>query len=227
MKRYIKILLKTSLKTPLLILLGTIFGALIFSFLSAGDVYEYQDTVDGVHLPEVDAIVCLAGGRGRIAAAGDIWYRYWELSQSPLPGMGRTPVPRKIPILYLSGMGYHSTFPVLTHQVRRGVLEVLKPRHVVIENESSNTEENALWLMKEAKKRGWEKILLMTSRYHMKRAKFIFDSLLKNQIPSLKIETLSVYQEPFEPGEWRSSFHGIRVTVIEYLKWIYFKVWQK
>ena len=44
-------------------------GALALAYVMAGDIYEYQDTVDGVHLPEVDAIVCLAGGRGRAAEA--------------------------------------------------------------------------------------------------------------------------------------------------------------
>src|ERR1017187_6074086 len=83
---------------------GISFGIALF-FRFAGDIYDYQDTVDGVHLPHVDAIVCLAGGRGRIAAAGDIWYRYWELAHSPLVGIGKNPVPDQTPILYLSGMG--------------------------------------------------------------------------------------------------------------------------
>ena len=56
-----------------LIALGMALGSLLLAYLSAGEIYEYQDSVDGVHLPPVDAIVCLAGGRGRIAAAGDIW----------------------------------------------------------------------------------------------------------------------------------------------------------
>src|SRR3954468_23943056 len=78
-------------------LLGMALGVLTLAFVLAGDIYEYQDTVDGVHLPEVDAIVCLAGGRGRIMAAGDIWYRYWELSQTPIRGAGRNPQPKVPP----------------------------------------------------------------------------------------------------------------------------------
>src|SRR5271155_5726225 len=80
------------------LLAGMAIGVLGLAFFLANEIYEYQDTVDGVHLPEVDAIVCLAGGRGRIAAAGDIWYRYHEANQK-----------KGVPILYISGMGPRST----------------------------------------------------------------------------------------------------------------------
>ncbi|MBC7692510.1 MAG: YdcF family protein [Methylotenera sp.] len=206
----------------LFFVLGVTLGAWVLTFVSAGDVYEYQDSVDGVHLPQVDAIVCLAGGRGRIAAAGDLWYRYWEHAQGPaFEEYGD--LPPKTPILYISGMGKGSTWNVLAKQVRRGVLEDLKPKDVILETESTNTEENAEYLMKYAKERGWKKILLMTSRYHMRRSQIIFGKNIEKAALPLQVETLSVYQEPFEPGEWRGTFHGIRVTMLEYLKWLYYK----
>jgi len=211
------------LKAVGFILTGVFLGAILFLYLIAGEIYEYQDTVDGVHLPEVDAIVCLAGGRGRIAAAGDVWYRYWELAQVPLRGAGRTPSPRTVPFLYVSGMGRQSNWGVLAKQVRRGVLAVLSPTDVVLETESQNTEQNAALFVHYAQERSWEKILLITSRYHMRRARLIFDQVLSQANPPIKIETLSVYQEPFEPGEWRSGLHGVRVTITEYLKWLYYK----
>src|SRR4051812_17666421 len=99
---------------------GALIAAFLLVYVMAGEIYDYQDTVDGVHLPQVDAIVCLAGGRGRISAAADIWYRYWELSQVPVPGAGRSPAPTHPPLLYLSGMGGHSNWNVLAHHVRRG-----------------------------------------------------------------------------------------------------------
>jgi hypothetical protein len=101
---------------------GMTLGALGLAYSMSGDLYDYQDTVDGVRLPEVDAIVCLAGGRGRIAAAGDIWYRYWELAHSPLIGAGRKAIADQVPILYLSGMGKGSGLNALKKQLRRGVL---------------------------------------------------------------------------------------------------------
>ena len=60
---------------------GLAFGFSLLASLLAGDIYDYQDTVIQDDLPEIDAIVCLGGGRGRIGAAGDLWYRYWEAVQ--------------------------------------------------------------------------------------------------------------------------------------------------
>ncbi|MEK6580348.1 MAG: YdcF family protein [Bdellovibrionota bacterium] len=209
------------------LVIGIVSGVLILAFILAGEIYEYQDTVDGVHLPRVDAIVCLAGGRGRIVAAGDIWYRYWELSQGVVPGAGRSPVPERPPLLYISGMGHQSTWGDFLKNLRRGVRGVIYPETVVLEKESFNTEANALWLLRYAELHHWDRVLLMTSPYHMKRARYIFEQVLKKSKTPLAIETLSVFQEPFEPGEWRSGVHGIHVTLQEYLKLIYYRsVWR-
>jgi len=207
------------------VLLGITIGIGALAFVSAADIYEYNDTVDGVHLPRVDAIVVLAGGRGRIAAAGDVWYRYWELSQGLIKGISENPVPQETPLLYISGMGHLSNWGVVARQVRRGVLGVLKPENVVLETESVNTEDNARWLARYARAHGWEHILLVTSPYHMKRARYIFEKVLSASAleKALSVETLSIFQEPFEPVEWRHSLHGIRVTLFEYLKWVYYK----
>ncbi len=225
--------------------LGVLGGGVVFCFLSvayvlSGEIYDYQDTVqntvqgiaqgltekryqplaDGASLPAVDAIVCLAGGRGRIAAAGDVWYRYWRLAHE-----NSAQVPR-IPVLYFSGMGRQATWPLLSKQLRRGVMQVIRPEEVIIENESSNTDTNAQWLARYARERSWRKILLLTSSYHMKRAHYIFDRVLKFQENSVEVETLSVYQEPFASGEWRLDLNGVRVTLLEYLKWIYYRsIW--
>lgn len=211
-------------------LFGMALGVLTLAFVLAGDIYEYQDTVDGVHLPEVDAIVCLAGGRGRIMAAGDIWYRYWELSQTPIRGVVKNPQPKSIPIFYVSGMGPQSNWQVFARQLRRGVNQVIRAEDVILERESQNTDTNAEWVARYAAERGWERVLIVTSSYHMKRARYIFERVLKARSPDrpVVVETLSVYSEPFEPGEWRTGFHGIRVTLIEYFKWIYYKsFWRK
>ena len=203
---------------------GMALGILLLGFLMAGDIYEYVDSVDGAHLPPVDAIVCLAGGRGRIAAAADIWYRYYEMGKDTLAS---SPVNPHAPILYISGMGHQSNWNVLANQVRRGVLDVLHPENVILETESSNTDANAKWLERYARAHGWNRILLVTSPYHMKRARFIFERVLKSSSQPVALETYSLFQEPFAPGEWRSNLHGIRLTMLEYFKGIYYKfIWK-
>jgi uncharacterized SAM-binding protein YcdF (DUF218 family) len=197
------------------------------AFLLAGDIYDYQDTADGAELPDVDAVVCLAGARGRIAAAGDTWYRYWErargLAIHPETGEARRPSRERPPILYLSGMGPLSSWGSLSLHLRRGVSNVVRPQDVIIESESLNTDANARWLARFARERGWKSILLMTSPYHMKRARFIVERVLKAAGHEMRVETLTILQEPFEPGEWRTEVKGIRVTLFEYVKWLYYQ----
>lgn len=200
---------------------GFLVGLFILAMVSAGEIYNYQDSVDGAHLPKVDAIVCLAGGRGRISASGDLWYRYWEQAPKGPKGV------RKVPVLYFSGVGHQSNFSVLSRQLRRGVLDDLKPDHVIVETVSTNTDENAKWVLRHAMKLGWKRILLVTSRYHMRRSLFIFDEVFKGAGSPVQIESMSVYLEPFEPGEWRDDLHGIRVTLTEYFKWLYYTmIWK-
>jgi hypothetical protein len=195
--------------------MGATISALLLGFawvwVEADSIYQYSDSVDGVNLPEVDAIACLAGGRGRIAACADLWLRYAE-KENP-------------PVLYFSGMGNRANWKTVQSLVRPGVLKFLRPDQVVIETESTNTVENALWFSRYAHERGWDRVLLMTSRYHMKRATALFEHYLKgtDEQNPIRLETLSIYQEPFEPGEWRDDAQGVRVTITEYFKYVYYK----
>lgn len=206
--------------SAVLFVLGVGIGAFALTLFSAGEIYDYQDSVDGVQLPSVDAIVVLAGGRGRISFGADVWYRYYELSLRPLRPLAPNPIPRQTPVLYLSGMGSSVSYASLSTQVRRGVLSSLTPESVVIEKESADTEENAEYLVRYAKTRGWRRVLLVTSSYHMRRARLIFERVSGG---AFTIETLSVFQDPFDANEWRSTLQGIKVTVAEYFKWIYFR----
>lgn len=195
-------------------MLGLFAGVLLFTFFKAGALYDYQDSLDGAQLPSVDAIVCLAGGRGRISAAGDFWYRYYSAEEAGQ--MERTP------ILYMSGMGPSSNWNTFSTQIRPGVLQAMRPQDVVLETESENTEANAAYFVKNARLRGWKKIVLVTSPYHMRRSKFIFMKVFEQSGIRIEIETLTVLQDPFSTGEWRESVHGIQVTIFEYLKWLYY-----
>ncbi len=195
-------------------------------FYKAGEIYDFEDTSDGVHLPPVDAIVCLSGGKGRISAAADIWYRYRMNRLKPVPSLsGLSPqgAADRPPVLYISGMGQRSSWRSFRRSLRRGVREVIQPSQVVLETESSNTEANAKFLLRYAEQHGWERILLMTSVYHMKRSAFIFDRVLASAQKPIRVETLSIVQEQFERAEWKSSWQGIRMTLWEYIKWIYYR----
>ncbi len=187
---------------------GLVLGATALAFAVAGELYEFRESLDGVHLPRVDAIVCLAGGRGRLSAAADLWQRYHEHAVHP--------------VLYLAGVGPQSTWKTISTQFHRGVLENLRSESVYLETESQNTEENALYFARMAKGQGWKKVVLMTSPYHLRRAKRIFDVTLKEANVPMEIETYAIHQDPFDQEEWRGSLHGVRVTLTEYVKWVYY-----
>src|SRR5690349_5038448 len=78
------------LKTLALGILALFLVTLVGAYYRAGEIYEYQDTMSLSQLGEVDAIVCLAGGRGRITAAGDLWQQYWELAHGSKAGANST-----------------------------------------------------------------------------------------------------------------------------------------
>ncbi len=204
---------------------GIVVFGLVLAFLSAGEIYDYQDTVARGDLPVVDAVVCLAGGRGRISLAGDIWYQYWEMTQDAHSKVLEPPV------LYLAGMGPQANWALLVKQFRPEVIKVLRPENVVIEKESSNTATNALWLTRYAREKHWTRVLLLTSTYHMKRAQLIFERALRasgdssdhGSGPAIELETISAYQDPFSRSHWKTEPVGIRVTFSEYLKWLYYR----
>ena len=196
-----------------------LFVLFILLFLNAGSIYEHRDTFGGGKLPEVDAIVVLAGGRGRITASSDLWYQYHEAEEA-----GQA---ERTPMLYVSGMGNRSTWTTFQQQVRPGVLNAMRPSDVMLETESTNTRENALWVMKNAQLRGWKRILLVTSTYHMRRADFMFRQIIGASDYRLEMLTYSIVQDPFTFEEWDGSMHGIHVTFLEYMKWVYYtKFWK-
>ena len=205
--------MRSFLQTLLVVSL-IIVSLLVLIGWRAGSIYSYEDTFDGAKLLEIDAIVVLAGARGRIAAAGDLWYRYFEVED--LGGQQKTP------ILYVSGMGPTSSWNTFLTLVRIGVSKAFRPSDVVLETESTNTVENAELFVKNARLRGWKRVLLLTSSYHMKRSQLIFSRILLQQGLQVELKSHTILQEPFSGDEWMESFHGIRVTLIEYMKWIYY-----
>jgi uncharacterized SAM-binding protein YcdF (DUF218 family) len=191
------------------LILGLGLGVFGVAYFAAGTVYDYTDSQELKASPQIDAIVCLAGGRGRIRAAGDLWYEYYRRS------------PERPPVLYVSGMGRDSTLNVLSQHIQESIYKVMKPSDIVMENGSTNTRENAEWLRAHLSPRKWNRFVLVTSTYHMKRARFIFEKVLDGL--NVEMRTYSHIQSPYTHKEWKTSILGIQVTVEEYLKGLYYQ----
>lgn len=202
------------------LLLGVITGVCALAYLSASALYEYEDTVQGHQLPQVDVIVVLAGARGRIRAGADLWHQYYRKSNGYSNGrQGRAyrHSSSSVPVFYVAGMGPFADWNVLASQVRKRVLRDLHSSYVVLETDSTNTYENARWFARNALEKGWKRFLLVTSSYHMRRASYVFGQVLGE----MTLHTYSIHQEPFTTELWSSNLYGVRVSLWEYLKWIY------
>ncbi len=228
----------------LLVAFGMLVGILCLGFVSAGDLYDFQDSFEsrnfasgnpgvlsspgqptayGQRLPELDVIICLAGGRGRIAAAAELWFRYFRARVDHQKKSGPPP---KVPYLYLSGVGPRSEWSTLHKTLREEIRNKLTDEYVILEKESGNTVENALFFLDEARPRKWNQFLVVTSSYHMRRSHFIFEKILdhpRSGLASNVILTRALHQEPFTKKKWKTDVNSIYVTLYEYLKWVYFK----
>lgn len=170
-------------------------------------MYRYSDTLVLSKLPRVDVIVVLAGARGRITGAVDLWMRYRDAEN-----FGQV---ESKPILYVAGTGRSFNWKEFLEHVRSGERAVIKNQDVYLEAESTNTVGNAKNFFAIAREKRWRKFILMTSPYHMRRAQILFE---RYNTDNLDFWTFTVTQDPYHENEWMSTLSGVRLTWLEYLK---------
>jgi hypothetical protein len=198
------------------LLSGAVVTAVAFLWIAAGEIYDYQDTFNlADDVASTDVVLCLAGGKGRIPIAFELWESI---------GANRPKSPtgsQNDPILFLSGVGPKAGMETLREQgVSKESLSHVTHQNVVFENVSENTFENAQFFASFARQKGWHHVALVTAGYHMRRAHFILNKILG---PDVEIKTQTVDAVHFERNQWHSDAYAIRVTVIEYIKWLYYR----
>jgi uncharacterized SAM-binding protein YcdF (DUF218 family) len=73
----------------------------------------------------------------------------------------------------------------------------IEPARIVVEGEARNTHENALFTARIIRERGWKKVLLVTSAFHMKRSVECFRAV------GMELDTLAVdYRATRRPRTW-------------------------
>lgn len=126
----------------------------------------------------------------------------------------------------LERMGFESCCPWYEESIR--ILELLGvPRvHVV-----PISAEDAYDTVSEARKvgdqlirAGLKEVILTTSKYHTRRARFIWVKMYGN---NLKITIVPAKSDPYDPGGWWKSGRQIRWVMAEYGAWAFYlwKVW--
>ena len=67
--------------------------------------------------------------------------------------------------------------------------------------------------------RKWTAVIITTSKYHTRRAKFIWQKMYKNRIT---IFMVSAKTDPYDPDNWWKDGRQIRWVLAEYGAWLYY-----
>jgi uncharacterized SAM-binding protein YcdF (DUF218 family) len=191
---------------------GIFITAIAFLWFAAGEIYDYEDSYDlKADAPNTDVVLVLAGGKKRIPAAVELWEKV-RLSKPPKTVE---------PVLFLSGVGHTATNDTLIEQgVSKESIALFNKQNVIFENISENTFENAQIFTSFARQKKWKHIVLVTAGYHMRRAQFVLDKVLDSDVV-IWTDTVDVHH--FDRNEWRKDAYSIRVTILEYIKWLYYR----
>ncbi len=170
----------------------------------AGDhLYDYPVNPDPAALPKNSVVICLAGGKQRIEAAFSLF----------ADGVGES--------LYIVGAGKNANPAALSRMQAEKVAQKIswdRFDKILVETESRNTMENAFVVKRFLEQHpGTKTIVLVTSSYHMRRARF----MIAHQIPlDVNIIPYAPAGTEFERATWWQSWNGISVTTVEYFKFL-------
>ena len=198
--------------TPL-VLIGFAF---VFSgvFLrKMGDMIVVDDKV-----PAADAAVVLSTGieyYPRLIQAASL-YRQGMAKNIVINGNRKTDILRD-----LEAQGFKSCCPWYSDSVSiLTMLGVPEDKIFPISIEDAyDTVSEAEAVGRELIKRKWTTVIITTSKYHTRRAKFIWQKMFNKQ---LNIYMVSAKTDPYDPDSWWKDGRQIRWVLAEYGAWIYY-----
>ena len=125
----------------------------------------------------------------------------------------------------LEAMGFERCCQWYEDSVR--ILEMLGvPRYDVMPvsaEDAYDTVSEAEAVGGEIVRQGYERIILITSKLHTRRAAHIWNEIYKNK---LEIISVSAKTDPFDPSSWWRQGRQVRWVLAEYGAWIFY-YWQK
>ncbi len=100
------------------------------------------------------------------------------------------------------------------------MLGVPEGKIIRISNEDAyDTVSEARMVGRELIERNWKTVIITTSKFHSRRAKFIWQRLYDKQ---LAITVVSAETDPYDPDNWWKDGRQIRWVLAEYGAWIFF-----
>ena len=113
------------------------------------------------------------------------------------------------------------------YEDRMSILELLGvPRYDVLAvsaEDAYDTVTEAEAVGSEVVKQGYKNIILITSKFHTRRAAHIWKDLYRDE---LKVTSVSAKTDPFDPASWWEQGRQVRWVLAEYGAWIFY-YWQK
>ena len=125
----------------------------------------------------------------------------------------------------LEAMGFRTCCPWYEDSMR--ILEILGvPRYDVIAVSAEDvydTVSEAEAVGGEVIKRGYKNIILVTSKFHTRRAAHIWKEIYEDK---LEVTSVSAKTDPFDPASWWKQGRQVRWVLAEYGAWLFY-YWQK
>lgn len=96
------------------------------------------------------------------------------------------------------------------------------PQDIVLEGRASSTYENAVYTLEILKEQGWRSAIVVTSPYHLRRTRFIFEKVFAGS--NIRLSFYGAENLWLVPEKWWRQDRGIEVVGIEYFKLLWYWV---
>jgi uncharacterized SAM-binding protein YcdF (DUF218 family) len=179
-------------------LISLLAGILAAGFVSVGFYLSPQDD-----LQPSDAVVAISGGdtNARAAEAIRLYKANWA------------------PILIFSGAALDPTGPSNAQAMQQIAIDQGVPaRSILLDEDSTNTAQNATGVAAIARSRNFHRIILVTSPYHQRRAGLVFRAAMG---PDVQIINHSSYDQNWRRSRWWENDASVSITLAELQKTIY------
>lgn len=151
-------------------------------------------------LAKSDAIIAISGGEtdSRALEAIELYEAGWA------------------PKLIFSGAAADPNGPSNAEAMKRLAMERGVPEgNILIEEISTNTAQNAAAVAVIVKARQYKQVILVTSPYHQRRAKLLFEAALE---PQTEVLNHSATDERWRRSEWWANAYSYTITMSELQK---------
>lgn len=195
----------------ILILLFVIFSGTILSTIGGLIVVDEKP-------PASDAVVVLNTGieyYPRLIQAADIYCRGF-VRKVIINGNRKTDTLRE-----LEAKGFKRCCPWYENSVRVLAMFGVRQKDIlwISAEDAYDTVSEAQILGQELIRRHFTKVILTTSKFHTRRAKFIWKNMYENR---LAVSMVSAKTDPYDPINWWKDGRQIRWVLAEYGAWVYY-----